>query len=97
VLPPPRLSGVLAVLPPLDVAALERGMQRFLDQVGQWCRPLVGNGDGAGLYFWVVAGAAAAAACEIARRQLKRTALVPAAAGDRAAGTPPIISSRGRS
>jgi hypothetical protein len=72
--PEARLSDVLTALPPLDLAAVGRGMQRFLED-------LEGIGGGMGrpasqteLLLWAVAGTAAGVACEVARRQLRRHA-----------------------
>jgi len=65
--PLPQVSGVLSVLP-----ALERGMKHFLEQLQGVGDNLAGTRDATGLGIWVVAGTAAAAACEIARRQLRR-------------------------
>jgi hypothetical protein len=78
-LPWPQAPGVLAVLPPLDLAALERGLQRFLEQLGPTGPRRPGDRDGPALWPWVVAGTAAATACEIARRQLRRPAGGPPA------------------
>jgi hypothetical protein len=75
----PPVPGVLATLPPFDLSALERGMHLFLDRLGWVGQELVGRGDGTGLGPWIVAGAAAVVACEIARRQFQR----PEARGQR--------------
>jgi hypothetical protein len=64
---------VLSVLPPVDLSALERGMQQFLEQLGGMGQELADSRDGSGLYLWVVAAATAAAAYEIARRQLPKS------------------------
>jgi len=64
--------GPLAALPAVDIAALGRGLERFLDRIERAGEELVGDGEG--LRPWLVAGAAAAAACEIARRQFRRAA-----------------------
>src|SRR5439155_1593574 len=58
-------------------SALEQGMQQFLDQLDRLGQPLAAHPDGTGLGPWIVAGAASAVACEIARRHLKRSAEVP--------------------
>jgi hypothetical protein len=78
VLPYPQMSGVLTVLPPFDVSALELGLQRFLEQLERVGHGLAGYREETGLYLWIVAGAVAATACEIARRQLGRCAGMPA-------------------
>jgi hypothetical protein len=70
--PAPAERGPLAALPAVDIAALGRGLERFLVQLERAGEELVGDGDG--LRPWLVAGAAAAAACEIARRQFRRAA-----------------------
>lgn len=76
---PPLLRGseVLAVLPPFDVSALERGMQQFLEGLERLGPRLTVDGDGSRLWPWIVAVTAAATACEIARRQLRRSFAVP--------------------
>jgi hypothetical protein len=68
----PQAAPVLTPLAAIDVAALGRGLGQFLHQIEKVGEELVGDGDG--LRPWLVAGAAAATACEIARRQLKRAA-----------------------
>ena len=77
-LPSPRVSGVLASLPPIDLSALELGMQQFLEQLGELGPRLAKDGEGSGLWPWIVAVTAAATACEIARRELRRPVSVPA-------------------
>jgi hypothetical protein len=64
---------VLAFLPSLDLAGLEQGIQQFLDQLERVGERLLGDGDGGGLGVWLAAGVAAAVACEIGRRQLRRS------------------------
>jgi hypothetical protein len=70
--------GVLSVLTPFDVSALELGMQKFLEHMNQMSRDLVKDQEGSGLWPWVAAVGAAALACEIARRQVKRHAAMSA-------------------
>ena len=72
-LPSPHLSDLLTVLPPADLSTLERGMQQFLDQLDRVGERLTSDPHGTGLYPWVIAVAAAAAACEMARRQLQKS------------------------
>jgi hypothetical protein len=74
---PPTNQGfdLLTVLPMVDLSALELGMRRFLEHLERKGQPLAWPPDGTGQWPWVVAGAAAAAACEIARRQLRRPAV----------------------
>jgi hypothetical protein len=71
--PSPQAPDVLTVLPPFDLSALELGLQQFLGQLERMGQQLTGHRDGTGLGLWIVAGAAAATACEIARRQLVRS------------------------
>jgi hypothetical protein len=66
------VSGILAALPPPDLSALKLGMQQFVAQLEQVGERLTGSRDGMGLCLWVMAGAAAVTACEMARRQLVR-------------------------
>jgi hypothetical protein len=70
-LPSPRVAGALSALAPVDLSALELGMQQLLDQLGRKGSSLIGHRDGTGLWLWIVAGTAATAACEIARRQVR--------------------------
>jgi hypothetical protein len=70
--PPPIGPGVLATLSAADLSALGRGLEQFLGRIERAGQELVVEGDG--LRPWLVASAAAATACEIARRQLKRAA-----------------------
>jgi hypothetical protein len=77
-LPPPLVSDLLDVLRCPDVVALEREMQQFLGEVDQLGQRLTPRPEGVGLGPWLVAGIAAAVACEIARRQVKRSAEVAA-------------------
>jgi hypothetical protein len=72
-LPSPQVSGVLDTLTTSDLSALELGMQRFLDQLGQAGQSLTGYRDGMELCLWIVASATAVAACAFARRQLARS------------------------
>jgi hypothetical protein len=78
VVPPPvPPAGALAALAPGDLSALEHGMQRFLGQLEKMGQRLVGDTPGSGATLWLVAGATAVAACELARRQLRRDPRVP--------------------
>jgi hypothetical protein len=78
------------VLPPFDLSAVEHGMQQFLEQLGQTGSPFAGHRDGTWLCLGVVlvAGAAAATACEIGRRQLSQRSEIR----DQRSGTPLLIS-----
>lgn len=69
--PSPLVSGVLSALPPFGLSALELGMQQFLERLGRLGPPGDGHPNGTGLSLWIAASAAAAAACEIARRQVR--------------------------
>jgi hypothetical protein len=72
-LPAPQLSEALPVLPPLDLSGLEVGIQEFLKELGRLTPYVAGDAGGTKLWPWVVALAAAATACEIARRELRKT------------------------
>jgi hypothetical protein len=71
-LPSPLISGALTALPPLDLAAVRRSMQQFLEEIDGMGRGLAVDQDGTGLLLGIIAGGAAVAACEIARRQWRR-------------------------
>jgi hypothetical protein len=77
-LPAPQLSGVITALPSLGLATLERGMQRFLEQLEQTAEGPQPKATCCDPWLWVVAGLAAATACELARRQWKRGTGIPA-------------------
>jgi hypothetical protein len=62
---------MLAALPAVDLAALGRGLEQFMDRIERVGEQIVGDGEG--LRPWLIAAAAATAACEIARRQIQRT------------------------
>ena len=87
-LPPPTVPGVLASLPPLDLSALDHGLRQFLEQLDWVGQKLTRRRDGTGLDPWFVAAAAAAAACEIARRQFRRHADVAAEEANPIPGSP---------
>jgi hypothetical protein len=88
VLPSPQVSGVLTVLPPFDLSALGPAMQQFLEQVEGMGRRLADR-PGTRLYPWVVAVAAAATACEVARRQLRSLTGALAVEVNGMSGSPP--------
>jgi hypothetical protein len=75
--PLPSVPGVLTVLPAFDLPALEHGMKHFLGQLERMGQGLGASADGTGLQVWMIAGVAAATACEFARRQLRTSARVP--------------------
>jgi hypothetical protein len=82
-LPSPQVSGALTLLPALDLSALELGMQQFLEQLENLGPRLVRDGDATlPPWPWIVALTAAATACEIARRELRRPTSVPAVEAD---------------
>ncbi len=75
--PAPQPVGVLALLPPIPLSAVEAGLRQFLQQVERAGQCLTADRDDGGLWPWVVAGAAAAVACEIARRQFRSAGRAP--------------------
>ena len=77
VLPSLPAPDVLSALWPWGLSTVERGMEQFLQQLDRMGQRLGRHHDDQGLWPWLVAGAAAATACEIARRQLRRTAPLP--------------------
>jgi hypothetical protein len=95
VLPSPQTSDVLTALRPFDWSALELGMQQFLGQLEGLGQGLATDRDGTSLSPWIAAVAAAATACEIARRQLRRPVGVPAVDVDGLSGSPPDDPSAG--
>lgn len=58
---------------PLDLPALEAGVRRFLEGLTNPEGPLLDVDGGWNLSPWLIAAALAAASCEIARRQFRRT------------------------
>ena len=87
VLPTQERFGALVVLPPVPLSAVEAGLRQFLEQLERAGERLAAERDDGGLWPWVVAGAAAATACEIARRQLRQPACVPALTRNRMPGS----------
>jgi hypothetical protein len=74
VLPSPRVADALPVLPSFNLSALELGIRQFLDGLEK-LGPRLSREEGvAGRWPWIVAVAAAATACEITRRELRRLA-----------------------
>jgi len=84
-----QVAGALSFMPPLNVAAVEQGMRRFLGQMQRVGEDLADPGQPVGLGFWLVAGAAAAVACEIARRQFRQPVTGLTLEGNWLAGSPP--------
>jgi hypothetical protein len=72
VLPSPRVSGALAVLPSFNLSALGQGLVRFLDGLEKMGGRLTRKESASVWWPWIVAVAAAATACEITRRELRR-------------------------
>lgn len=68
---PPALSTVLSVLSPIDLADLERGLRQFVGQLESAGRSLLRPVERGEFWPWIVAAAAALAACEIARREFR--------------------------
>lgn len=66
---PPPLSSVLSVLPPTDLSNLERGLRQFVAQLESTGQSLFRPAERSEFWPWIVAAAAALAACEIARRE----------------------------
>ena len=62
--------GLLSMLPGVDLPGLSRGLREFLNGIERSAENLIDDGDS--LRPWIVAGAAAVVASEIARRQLRR-------------------------
>jgi hypothetical protein len=87
----------LSVLRPFGFWAVERGMQRFLQQLDRMGQCLGDSHGETGLWPWLVAGAAAVTACEIARRQLRRASTMPEGDAGRGLAAPPDYLWGGRS
>jgi hypothetical protein len=88
-LPVTQQGSGISMLPSLNVTALERAMQNFLRQLQGTGDELAGKHDKAGLGVWLVAGSAAVAACEIARRQMRASRAKLAVEWNWIAGVPP--------
>jgi hypothetical protein len=67
----PQLAGMVQDVVPVDMAALEQGVQRFLDRVAGLSQS--GVQTRYGLVAWAAALAGAAVAGELARRRLRQT------------------------
>ena len=68
---PSALPALLSAMPVVDLTVVGRGLDQFMHRLERAGEKLVGDGEG--LRPWLVAAAAAATACEIARRQMRRT------------------------
>jgi hypothetical protein len=89
VVPSPKVGDLLAVLPFFDDSALDVGIQQFLEQLERLCPRLAGDGESGAAWPWIVAVTAAAAAGEIARRELKRPPVASAGEYDETGWFPP--------
>jgi hypothetical protein len=87
--PVTQQGSALSVLPALNVTALEQAMKHFLRHLQTTGDDLTAKYEKAGLGVWLVAGTAAAAACEIARRQLRTSRGKLAVEWNWIAGVPP--------
>jgi hypothetical protein len=67
----PIRPSLVSIVSAVDVARLTRGFNEFLESVERTAERVA---ESDGLRPWIVAGAAAAVACELARRQLRRHA-----------------------
>lgn len=74
----PPLVGVMSGIPTVALATLEQGVREFVERIERDAERVAEEGMAAGLSPWVVAGAAAALACELARRQVRRPGTEPA-------------------
>jgi hypothetical protein len=95
-LPSPLSSSVLAVLPSLELSALESALDQFVEHMRQTGQRLTDHSDEIGLCPWIVAAAAAFASLEIGRRQMKRSADSPTEEARQMVGLPLNNSTWGR-
>jgi hypothetical protein len=72
VLPAPHVSGALAALPSFNLSALEQSIEQFLKGLEKLGPRLALEESASSWWPWIVAGVAAATACEITRRELRR-------------------------
>jgi hypothetical protein len=84
--PIPQAPGLLASPRPRNLPALDAALRQFLDGLERMRQGLAGEPEGSGLWLWLVAGTAAATACEIARRQMRRPPDPPDETGSRLSG-----------
>jgi len=68
----PLLADMLSSLPYGNLGILHAGIRDFLDRLPGVGNQLLAQTDECRLTVWLIAGAAAAAACEMARRQLRK-------------------------
>ncbi len=88
VLPSAKGADLLAVLPLFDDSGLDVGFQQFLEQLERLCPRLTNDAESSALWPWIVAVTAAATAGEIARRELRRPAVLSAGEGHESGGFP---------
>jgi hypothetical protein len=82
----PATADGAATLAPLDLSAVEQGIQKLFEQINHLDAQLRDGPAGTGAASWLMALAAAGAACEIARRQM-RSLSSALEGGDGAVGT----------
>lgn len=70
------LGQQVAALSPPDLPSLQAGLLQFMEALGDTGTQLVVSQDGAATRIWILAAAGAGAACAIAYRQQRRSALV---------------------
>jgi hypothetical protein len=71
----PEMSDLLATVLPVDVVALEASLGRLLDGINRWGEELAALTEDTWIPPWLIAAVLATAACEVARRQMKKPAL----------------------
>jgi hypothetical protein len=69
----PPLTGVLQHVSQLEIAAIERGILQFLDHLNPVANDFLSKDGGSRAWPWVAAAAAAVLACELGRRQARRS------------------------
>jgi hypothetical protein len=69
-----RLVNVLGDLSTVDAGILEQSVRQFLDRVQDATRATCGEGNEDSIVPWIAATAVASLACEIGRRQMRRSA-----------------------
>jgi hypothetical protein len=91
--PSPQLAGPLGGLLPLDLPALERGVQHLFARLASLEEKLSAERGGLGFGPWFVTVGAATMLFELARRQLQRQALggLAAATGVSKGDCPPLL------
>jgi hypothetical protein len=84
----PQVSGVLHELSSLNLDRLEQGLAGFIAEIEASSGPAASALNQRELYPWILSVVAAAAACELARRQLKKSASAEALEPGMIPGTP---------